>query len=205
MLDLLLRYLLDNLDWLHEQIGEDVSDDYIIFDLPGQIELYTHMDVVQRFIQALDSWGFRSIGVFTMDANFLTDGTKFIAGSLAALSTMVNMEIPHINLITKMDLVSAKEKKYLEQFLEPDAEDIICSIKETEWNKKFLHLSQGLAQVLDQFGLVKFFPLDIRKEENLISLYSMIDVVLGISEDDEVRIPNEPDMDDEDDNGYGDD
>ncbi|CAG7829463.1 unnamed protein product [Allacma fusca] len=133
-----------------------------------------------------------------MDANFLTDGSKFIAGSLAALSTMINLEIPHINLLTKMDLISKADKKTLmEQFLEPDAEDIVSGIKETKWNRKYLKLTNGLAQVLDNFGLVKFFPLDIRKEENLISLYSMIDMVLGISEDDDVKIKDDPEIDDD--------
>jgi len=130
--------------------------------------------------------------------NFLTDGTKYIAGSLAALSTMINMEVPHINLITKMDLVSKADKKRLDDFLEPDAEDIVSSIPETQWNKKFLQLTYGLAQVLDQYSLVKYFPLDIRKESSLGALYSMIDVVLGISEDDDVRIPHDPELDDED-------
>ena len=43
----LLRYLIENLDWLEEQLDE-VEDDYILFDLPGQIELYTHIPVMRQ-------------------------------------------------------------------------------------------------------------------------------------------------------------
>ncbi|CAI7149980.1 CPS_collapsed_G0003380.mRNA.1.CDS.1 [Saccharomyces cerevisiae] len=39
------EYLLKNLDWLDEEIG-DFNDEYLIFDCPGQIELYTHIPVL---------------------------------------------------------------------------------------------------------------------------------------------------------------
>ena len=38
----------------------------------------------------------------------MTDPTKFIAGSLQALSAMVQLEVPHINLLTKIDLCPDK-------------------------------------------------------------------------------------------------
>lgn len=50
-----IEYLIENQEWLKEQLcggGEeddalenDPDDDYIIFDMPGQIELYTHLNV----------------------------------------------------------------------------------------------------------------------------------------------------------------
>lgn len=52
------RTLLENSDWLEEQLG-DVDDDYILFDCPGQIELYTHLPVMNKLIKLLDNWRFR--------------------------------------------------------------------------------------------------------------------------------------------------
>jgi len=69
--------------WLHEQLGEDVDGDYYLFDCPGQIELYTHLGLMKTFIHTLESWSFRVCGVYTIDAHFLTDGTKFIAGAMS--------------------------------------------------------------------------------------------------------------------------
>eukprot|EP00095_Tigriopus_kingsejongensis_P004475 maker-scaffold168_size293125-snap-gene-1.74 protein:Tk04475 transcript:maker-scaffold168_size293125-snap-gene-1.74-mRNA-1 annotation:"hypothetical protein KGM_08614" len=37
-----LEFLLENISWL-EDILTEVEDDYILFDCPGQIELYTHL------------------------------------------------------------------------------------------------------------------------------------------------------------------
>jgi GTPase SAR1 family protein len=44
---------MENPDWLEEQLG-NVDDDYILFDCPGQIELYTHMTVVRQLVELLD-------------------------------------------------------------------------------------------------------------------------------------------------------
>ena len=54
----LYRYLLENQEWLQEALGEE-EDDYILFDCPGQIELYTHMTVMKRLISFLHDWNFR--------------------------------------------------------------------------------------------------------------------------------------------------
>lgn len=40
---------------------------------------------------------------------------QFISGILAALSAMISLEIPQINIMTKMDLLSKKAKKEIEK------------------------------------------------------------------------------------------
>lgn len=74
------RTLLENCDWLEEQLG-DVDDDYLLFDCPGQIELYTHLPVMKKLVNLLDKWGFRVCVVFLMDSQFMIDGAKFLSGN----------------------------------------------------------------------------------------------------------------------------
>lgn len=38
----------------------------------------------------------------------MTDVTKFISGCMASLSAMVQLELPHVNVLSKMDLVPNK-------------------------------------------------------------------------------------------------
>ena len=45
---------------------------------------------------------FRVAGVYLLDAQFLDDPTKFFSGMLSAMSTMVTLEVPHVNVLTKM-------------------------------------------------------------------------------------------------------
>lgn len=40
---------------------------------------------------------------------------QFISGILAALSAMISLEIPQVNIMTKMDLLSKKAKKEIEK------------------------------------------------------------------------------------------
>lgn len=48
-----MEYLASNSDWLLQAIDEDVEDDYILFDCPGQIELYSHLPVMQQIIEVI--------------------------------------------------------------------------------------------------------------------------------------------------------
>lgn len=45
----------------------------------------------------------------------MTDVTKFISGCMACLSAMVQLELPHVNILSKMDLVT--NKKDLEEWV----------------------------------------------------------------------------------------
>lgn len=118
-----LEFLLENSEWLREQLcgGSDTEgdgdpdDDYLIFDMPGQIELYTHLDTGRKLVQLLESWNFRMCGVFLVDSQFMTDGAKFLSGTMAALSVMANMEMPHINVLSKMDLLSKTARSHLDK------------------------------------------------------------------------------------------
>lgn len=110
-----MEYFAKNFEWLIEQIDEDVDDDYVIFDCPGQIELYTHLPIMRQFVEQLERWNFRVCGIFLLDSQFLIDTPKFFSGVLSALSVMVTLEISHVNLMTKVDLLSQKDKDQLEK------------------------------------------------------------------------------------------
>jgi len=194
-----MQYLMDHMDWLHEQLGEELGGDYYLFDCPGQIELYTHLGLMKTMIQTLETWSFRVCGVYTIDAHFLTDGSKFIAGAMSALSAMVNLEIPHVSVLTKMDLMSKRDRKRLHAYLEPEAENILMSEVETEWNSKFLKLTAAIGQVLDNYSLVRFYALDNRRPRDLESLTLMIDIIMGVSDDGDVKTRDiEGEFDDDD-------
>ena len=45
-----MEYLLENMDWFQEHLDEYDDDEYLIIDCPGQIELYTHIPVMNKII-----------------------------------------------------------------------------------------------------------------------------------------------------------
>jgi len=210
------EYLMDNTDWLEEQInagvedGVEIDDDYILFDCPGQIELYTHMKVVRRFVDLLQSWNFRVCAVFLIDSHFMVDGAKFLSGAMAALSAMVNLEIPHVNVLSKIDLLGKEARKQLDVYLEPDTLALTSLSHSTyqgnsvsAFDQKYAALSESIGRVLDDYSLVKFIPLDISNEENISDIFLTIDNTIQYGEDADVKIRDDFDgPQDEDDKGF---
>lgn len=184
-----MEFLLENREWLEEALGED-EDDYILFDCPGQIELYTHMTVMKKLVDTLQAWNFRVCGVFVLDCHFMVDGNKFISGAMAALSVMVNLELPHVNVLSKVDLLSQSSRLQLDHFLEPDTAVLASTGLAGQggwWGEKHARLTEALGRVLDDYSLVKFFPLDITSEENVLDLITMIDNTIQYGEDADVK------------------
>lgn len=54
-----MEYLEANYDWLEDRLKELGDDVYILFDLPGQVELSTNHESVQHIIRRLTKSGFR--------------------------------------------------------------------------------------------------------------------------------------------------
>ena len=55
------------------------------------------------------SWNYNVCAVFLLDATFITDPAKFMSGALLSLSAMVQLELPHLNVLTKCDLADRSE------------------------------------------------------------------------------------------------
>ena len=54
-----MEYLEENYDWLEGRLNELGNDAYVVFDLPGQVEISTHHDSLKRIVQKLTKAGFR--------------------------------------------------------------------------------------------------------------------------------------------------
>ena len=138
------RFLLNNIDWLEEEIG-NYDDDYLIIDCPGQIELYTHFPIMRRICETLGQWNMRICGVYCLESQFIEDKAKYFSGVLSAMSAMVNMEIPHVNVMTKMDLVEGdygNAKKDSED--EDDAADNIEDDKKKRRRRRRRRMDKAL-------------------------------------------------------------
>lgn len=190
-----MEYLIQNMEWLQEKLGF-MDEDYIIFDCPGQIELYTHIPVMRQFVDTLQQWDFRVCGVFLVDSKFMVNTAMFFSGVLAALSAMVQLEVPHINVMAKMDLLSQDQANDIERFLDPDPKSIIDD-NEAWQNKKFQKLNEALAQVIDDYSMVQFLPLDSTNEDSVANVLLQIDHAIQYGEDLEVKEAKDQDQDDD--------
>jgi hypothetical protein len=197
-----MEHFAQNFDWLQEAI-DDIEDDYLLFDCPGQIELYTHIPVMRQFVDHLRSSNFYICGVFVIDAQFLVDASKFASGVLSALSAMVNLEIPHVNVMSKLDLLNKQAKQQIEKFLEPDMMSLLADEMDDNGDNplsvRFHKLNQAIATLIEDYSLVKFLPLDITDEESINDILIQIDNAIQYGEDLEPKEPKDMYSDDVDD------
>lgn len=189
-----MEHLEENLDdWLTEELDNYMDDDYLVFDCPGQIELFSHVPVLKNFVEHLKRKNFNVCAVYLLDSQFMTDITKFISGCMASLSAMVQLELPHINILSKMDLVT--NKKDIEDFLNPEPQ-VLLSVLNQRMAPQFSKLNKALIELVDEYNMVSFVPLDLRKESSIRYVLAQIDNCIQYGEDADVKVK---DFDPEDD------
>ncbi|GAM41443.1 hypothetical protein TCE0_042f14569 [Talaromyces pinophilus] len=120
------EFLMQNLDFLTEAL-DPLSEEYlIIFDMPGQIELYTHIPLLPTLTNFLSRQGPLNISLcaaYLLESTFVIDKAKFFAGTLSAMSAMILLEMPHINILSKMDQVKDMVgRKRLKRFINVDVQ-----------------------------------------------------------------------------------
>lgn len=54
-----MEYLEANYDWLEDRLRELGPESYVLFDLPGQVELSTNHESVKKIVKKLGKSGFR--------------------------------------------------------------------------------------------------------------------------------------------------
>ncbi|KAL6945203.1 hypothetical protein ACO0QE_002651 [Hanseniaspora vineae] len=183
------EYLLENLDWLDDELG-DYNDEYLIIDCPGQIELYTHIPVLPTIVRHLQQQlNFQLCATYLLEAPFVVDTSKFFSGCLSAMSAMVLLELPHINILSKIDLIKDEySKKKLKRFLNPDPL-VLTDSANKDTSSKFHHLNTAIANLVDEFGMVQFLPLEVKNPDSLNTILSYLDDVTQWSESQEPKEP----------------
>jgi len=144
------------------------------------------------------------------------DRAKFFAGTLSAMSAMIMLELPHVNIMSKMDLVKGSlRKKDLKRFLDPDSsllddeqpgnqasaarnEADPASTKEIMAGGSFNKLNKAVARLIDDFSMVSFLQLNVQDEDSVGAILSYIDDAIQYHEAQEPREPNDEIQDWED-------
>ncbi len=218
------EFLMENLDFLTEAL-EPLTEDYlIIIDMPGQIELYTHIPILPslvRFLTRAGALDMRLCAAYLLEATFVVDRAKFFAGTLSAMSAMIMLEVPHLNILSKMDLVRGQvRKKDLKRFLTPDvalleddpaavgtgagATDAEAASSADPQNREqlmrgtsFRRLNLAVANLIESFSMVSYLQLDASSEESVGAILSYVDDCIQFHEAQEPKELKDEEYDDE--------
>ncbi|CAG2183644.1 unnamed protein product, partial [Oppiella nova] len=176
-----IDFLDENFDWFCDELVNAVKSvtkpnesmvPYVIIDCPGQIELYTNHTALKSFVNKLNSLAKRetptdgsdgSVGldvrlvvVNIVDSHYTNDASKFISVALNCLNSMIHLEMPHISVLSKVDLIQKYSKTDFGLDFYCDLLDLNYLVdKVNEQNDPFLakykKLTAALAGVIEDY------------------------------------------------------
>ncbi|KAJ1912931.1 hypothetical protein H4219_005416, partial [Mycoemilia scoparia] len=176
-----------NMAWLEDLMKPFIEQDYyFIFDCPGQVELYTHNTAVRNICQRLQKINFQLVSVHLVDASYCTDPAKYISVLLVSLVTMMMIELPHINVLSKIDLIKefGSELDFnLEYYTEVmDLKYLLFhlnSVDDGGLGRKYEKLNEAICELVEDFSIVGFTTLAIEDKESVANLVKQIDKANG--------------------------
>ena len=175
-------WLIDNLDKLCKKIVNSQTVPYILFDLPGQVELYTHHKSIRNIIDKLGRLDYRLCSVNLVDSYYISDPAKYVSVLLMSLSSMLQIELPHVNIFSKMDLIKqyGPLKFSLDYYTDVlDLSYLLETLDSDRFLSKFKNLNKKICDVVTDYSLVSFIPLNIQKKGSIIRCIQAVDKANG--------------------------
>lgn len=192
-----LEELEENFEWLAERL-KGLGEDYVLFDCPGQVELFTHHDSLRRIFLAIQKLGYRVcfypnplsqrkltaaqlVVVHLVDSYALTLPSLFISSLLLSLRTMLQMDLSHINVLTKIDNLHKYPPLPFNLDFYTEVQDLSYLIPHLERESpmfatgKFSALNRAIIDLVEEFGLVAYEPLAVEDKKSMMSLLHTID------------------------------
>ncbi|KAH7638972.1 GPN-loop GTPase 2 [Dermatophagoides farinae] len=219
-----MDFLYKNIDWLYQRINEEFSKckqriqstminnsekidsqrrrrqrrPYILFDCPGQIELYTNYPVFKNLIHhLLDTnldpeqsekrrekfpLNMRLVAINVVDSHYANDPSKFITVVLNCLISMLHIETPFINVLSKIDLIEryGETDFRLDFYCElTDLNRLVERISDDQRLVRYKKLTEAIASIIENYAIVSFVPLNINDMETISKVITLVDRANG--------------------------
>ena len=124
----------------------------------------------------------RLCSVNLVDSYYAADASKFVSVLLMSLSSMLQTELPHVNILSKMDLIHqygplAFNLDFYTDVL--DLSHLIETIGDDKRMRKYKRLNAKICDVVQDFSLVAFTTLNIQKKSSVIKCIQHVDKANG--------------------------
>lgn len=180
-------------DEVHKDFGEEIKQKdrmrfrpYLIFDCPGQSELYTHHNSMKEIVRKLTSlnsyFDLRLVCMNLCDSYHASDLNKYIFLVMNSLSTMIHLQLPHVNVLSKVDIIEkyGKTRFNLDFYCQVANLDYLLETElESPFYAKYRKLSKAIIGVIEDYGLVTFVPLNIQDPEDILRVLQLADKANG--------------------------
>ena len=72
----------------------------------------------------------------------------------------------------------------------------------SKWHQKYEKLTESIGEVIENFSLVRFYPLNIKEEESIDNILITIDNIIQYGEDADVKIKDFDEPEEENDEWF---
>ena len=96
---------------------------------------------------------------------------------------MLQIELPHVNIFSKMDLIKqyGPLKFNLDYYTDVlDLNYLLDTLDSDKFLSKFKNLNKKICDVVQDYSLVSFIPLNIQKKKSIIRCIQAVDKANGI-------------------------
>ncbi|EHA8589652.1 GPN-loop GTPase QQT1 [Cocos nucifera] len=135
------------------------QDHYLLFDFPGQVELFfLHSNAKNIITKLVKKLNLRLTAVHLLDAHLCCDPGKYVSALLLSLTTMLHLELPHINVLSKIDLIESYGKLAYNLEFYTDVQDLSYlqnHLDQDPRSAKYRKLTKELCDVIEDFSLDK--------------------------------------------------
>ncbi|KAF2200078.1 hypothetical protein GQ43DRAFT_418764 [Delitschia confertaspora ATCC 74209] len=199
-----LEELEHNFEWLEEGL-KTLGDDYILFDCPGQVELFTHHSSLRNIFFRLQKMGYRLVVLHLTDSFVLTRPSLYVSALLLALRSMLQMDLPSLNVLTKIDnlknypnlpfnldfYTEVQSLSYLLPHLNreqtssvpgpkpPESAQASADSEDEPPRSKFAALNEAIVELVEEYALVGFETLAVEDKNSMMVLLRAIDRASG--------------------------
>jgi len=165
-----------------EQIQSDVDNmnpDYLIVDTPGQMELFAYRTSGPFFVQNFNAE--QKVALFLYDGVLVTTPTNFVSVALLATSIKLRLNLPHINVLTKTDLIEDKISDILKWSSSlTSLEDAIAKHADGENYTLVTNILRGLNLGGFSQGLI---PVSNASGDGMVNLEASLSRILNLGEE----------------------
>lgn len=116
------------------------------------------------------------------DATHIVDAAKYVSIVLLNLKAMLNLGLPHINVLSKIDLLKGLSEEFkLNLDFYTDVQDLsyLLPLLDQQTTPKFSQLNRAMIDLIEDFNLVGFETLYVEDKASMTKLTLSIDKALG--------------------------
>ncbi|CAF9943804.1 MAG: hypothetical protein ALECFALPRED_001369 [Alectoria fallacina] len=175
-----LEELEHNGEWLEKGL-KGLGEDYVLFDCPGQVELFTHHSSLRNIFFRIQKLGYRLVALHLTDSYCLTQPSLYISTLLLSLRAMLQMDLPHLNVMTKIDKLASYGPLPFNLDFYTEVQDLsyllphLASENAVMRHPKFQGLNNAVVELVEDFGLVGFETLAVEDKKSMMTLLQAVD------------------------------